>query len=222
VERSAKAVALFGGSFDPVHAAHVAVAQAALRRFHLDRVIFIPSGTPPHKKRQLAAYAHRFAMVALACCGHAKLVVSLAEAGADQSGQAMAYSVDTVRRFRKVYADGRTRLYFIAGADQFLGISQWKDAGQLLELCDFIVANRPGFELEKLRAAIPPGWLGAEPGRRSAPSIALRTRTVYLLESVSLDISATEIRARVRHHQSIRGLVPAAVEEYIHKQGLYR
>jgi nicotinate-nucleotide adenylyltransferase len=220
-----KAVALYGGSFDPIHSGHVAVAEEALRRFHLDRVIFVPSGIPPHKNRHLAAFSHRFAMIALACANNPRLAISLGEAGEDELGHEVKYSVDTVQSFRRSLKPRATKLYFVTGADQFLGISTWRNAEKLLGLCDFIVANRPGFDLEQLRSAIPPAALAStkEPAHAGGPKhIALRRTSVYPLESVAWDVSATEIRRRVRDHQSISGLVPQAVEDYIRKQGLYQ
>jgi nicotinate-nucleotide adenylyltransferase len=224
-----KRVALFGGSFDPVHLAHLAVAEAAMKQFHLDRIIFVPSGNPPHKTRHLVPYPHRFAMVALACAHDSRLLVSTAEAGPDQLGRGVIYSVDTVRRFRKIYRGPGVKLFFILGADQFLGIGTWKNCETLLGLCDFIVANRPGFELEKLRGAIPRRMLApaSKNDSRTLESgaitqIALRSTAVYPLASVAKNISATDIRRRLARHQTIRGLVPRAVEEYIRKQGLYQ
>lgn len=218
-------IALFGGSFDPVHSGHLAVARAAERRFHLDQIHFIPSGHPPHKRHnELSPFAHRFAMVALACSGHARFVPSLAEA---QSGSdRIFYSVDTVRRFRRNLREPDDRLYFLLGADSFLDIQAWKDYRTLLELCDFVVVNRPGFPIDALRRVIPPE-LFASPkmhprtASRRPRSIALRRTTVHLLDTVASQVSSTEVRRRLDRGQSIHGLVPARVEEYITKQALY-
>ncbi|MGH9593174.1 MAG: nicotinate-nucleotide adenylyltransferase [Bryobacteraceae bacterium] len=219
-------VALFGGSFDPIHSGHLAVARAAVQRFHLERVHFIPSGIPPHKqRRKLASFADRYAMVSLACAGHTEFVPSLLEGGEDHSGRVISYSVDTVRHFRHALHGRAENLYFILGADQFLGISTWRDYETLLGLCDFIVANRPGFRLETLRLVIPPELLGrhkAHPKPDDPNAILLRRTTVHPLETVASEISSTEIRRRVRNAASIDGLVPARVEEYIEKQALYR
>ncbi len=219
-------VALFGGSFDPIHAGHLAVARAALRRYHLDALFFIPSGRPPHKHRHiLAPYAHRFAMVALACADHPQFVPSLAEAGPDLSGREVFYSIETVRHFRRVFHQPGDRVYFILGADSFLEIPTWKEYEALLGSCDFIVASRPGFRTDALRLVIPPELLG-RPSARGAPpdprAIALRRTTVHVLDTVASHVSATEVRRRLHREQSIRGLVPARVEEYIGKQALYR
>ncbi len=94
-------IALFGGTFDPIHIGHLAVARAAERRFHLDEIHFIPTGRPPHKHRRgMASYADRYAMVALACADHPRFIASLAESGEGHSGREIFYSVDTVRRFK--------------------------------------------------------------------------------------------------------------------------
>ncbi len=217
--RRLQRIGLLGGSFDPVHVGHLAVARAACRRFHLDEVHFIPAGRPPHKPRQeLAPFPHRYAMVALACAENAHFVPSLAEAGADYSGRQPHYTIETVRRYRREYP--HARLYFIAGVDAFLEIPTWKEYERLLGLCDFIVASRPGYRLEALRLVIPPELLGrtASPARNV---IALRHTAVHLLDTVASHVSATEIRRRRQRRQSIHGLVPVRVEEYIVKLALY-
>jgi len=213
-------IALFGGTFDPIHAGHLAVAQAADRRFHLDSVYFIPSSRPPHKsKSALAPFVHRYAMVALACADHPKFRPSLAEAPVDGATPHVYYSVDTVRRFHREHPDDQ--LFFILGADQFLEIPTWRHYEALLDSCDFIIASRPGFRIEALRLVIPPEKLG-----RTASSdpnkIQLRKSVVNLLTTVSSHVSSTETRERLARGQSIHGLVPPRVEEYILGQALYR
>ncbi len=227
-------IGLFGGSFDPVHSGHLSVARAADRRFNFDEIHFIPASRPPHKlKQHLAPFPHRFAMVALACTEHPHFVPSLAEAGEDFSGTQLHYSVDTVRYFRHAFNGIGDRIFFIIGADAFLDIPMWKEYEELLGLCDFIIANRPGIRLEALRLVIPP-HLHAGPTdtkrekdddqvAHGSPVVArLKKTTIYLLENVSSEVSATEIRRKANRGQSIHGLVSARVEEYILKQGLYR
>jgi nicotinate-nucleotide adenylyltransferase len=226
-------IALFGGTFDPVHIGHLAVARAAERRFHLDEVHFIPTARPPHKSRITASYVDRYAMVALACADHPRFLPSLAESGVNlkrRSGEAPSadetfYSVDTVRHFKHKLRGTGARLYYMLGADSFLQIPTWKDYETLLGLCDFIVAARPGFRLEALRLVIPPD-LFPKPGSREESldprAISLRRTTVYVLDSVSSDVSATEVRHRLDNNKSFHGLVPPRVEEYITKQALYR
>jgi nicotinate-nucleotide adenylyltransferase len=225
-KRRGQRIALFGGTFDPVHSGHIAVARAALRHFRLDRIYFIPSGRPPHKRgRELAPFPHRYAMVALACAGQDRLVASLAEAGKDLAGREIFYSVDTVRRFRKEALKHGDHLYFMMGADSFLQIKTWRTPEILLGLCDFIVASRPGFSSAALRRAVPASVLpraqeNSQPQREGV--LALRRSTVFLLDTVSSPVSATDVRRRIKHGRSIRGLVPASVEEYITRQGLYQ
>jgi nicotinate-nucleotide adenylyltransferase len=137
--------------------------------------------------------------------------------------------VDTVRYFRHTYHGHGDRIFFIVGADAFLDIPMWKEYETLLGLCDFIIANRPGIRPEALRLVIPPDLIARRDAKKEAeadpPSqvvARLHRSTVYLLENVSSDTSATDIRRRANRGQSIHGLVSARVEEYILKQGLYR
>jgi nicotinate-nucleotide adenylyltransferase len=219
-------IALFGGTFDPIHIGHLAVARAAERRFHLDEIHFIPTGHPPHKPlRGMASYADRYAMVSIACADHPKFVPSLAESGAGHSGREVFYSVDTVKHFKQKHHGPGVHLYFLLGTDSFLHIPSWKDYETLLGLCDFIVASRPGFDVAALRLVIPPE-LFARRGAAHAPldprAIALRRTVVYVLDTVSSHVSATDVRHRLDRHQTIHGLVPPRVEEYITKKALYR
>jgi nicotinate-nucleotide adenylyltransferase len=215
-----RSVALFGGTFDPVHAGHIAVAQAAQKRFHLDAIYFIPSSRPPHKaKPALTPFVHRYAMAALACSDHPGFVLSLAEAPVDGAAPHVFYTIDTVKRFHREHPDDK--LYFIVGADQFLEIPTWKNYEALLDSCDFIVASRPGFRLDALRLVIPPEKLGRA-GMHDPQKIVLRKSVVHLLTTVASHVSSTEVRHRLERHQTIRGLVPTRVEAYILGQALYR
>ena len=220
-----RSLALFGGTFDPVHRGHVAAACAARDRFGLDAVHFVVAGRPPHKSRvPLSPYPHRCAMVALACAGQPRLSLSLAEAGPDFSGSATSYSIDLVRAHRKRLPRA-AHLYFLVGADAFLDIGTWRESEALLDSCDFIVVSRPGFRLEALRAALPAGMLAAESKARHPAergSLQLRRSTVHLISSVHVDVSSTGIRSRVARALSIRSFVPRGVEDYICKQALYR
>jgi len=215
-----RSIALFGGTFDPVHTGHMAVAEAARRRFHLDAIYFIPSSRPPHKsKSALTPFVHRYAMTALACADHSIFIASLAEAPLNGAATHVYYTIDTVRKFHREHPDDR--LFFIVGADQFLEIPTWKNYDSLLDACDFIVASRPGFRLDALRLVIPPEKFGRVE-EQDDRKIILRKSAVHLLDTVSSHISSTEVRERLERRQKIHGLVPARVEEYILGQDLYR
>ncbi len=224
-DRGTRKIALFGGTFDPIHEGHLAVARAAQRRFRFDEVHFIPAAHPPHKPAgELLPFAHRFAMVALACAGQPRFVPSLAEANANGASGGACYSIDTVRRFRRELCRPGDRLFFLLGADSFLEIGTWKEYETLLGLCDFVVASRPGFSGEALRKAIPARLL-AKPHNKAkaeANAIPLQRTTIYLLNTVASRVSATAVRRRLDTGRSVHGLVPSAVEDYINKQALYR
>jgi nicotinate-nucleotide adenylyltransferase len=213
-----RSVALFGGTFDPVHSGHMTVAEAAERRFHLDAIYFVPSSRPPHKaQRELTPFIHRYAMTALACTEHPAFVPSLAEAPSVPPH--IFYTIDTVRKFRRMHPEDH--LYFIVGADQFLEIPTWKNYEALLDSCDFIVASRPGFRIDALRLVVPPDKLGRI-AREDANKIVLRKSTIHMLTTVASHVSSTEVRARLERKATIHGLVPPRVEEYILGQALYR
>ena len=158
-------------------------------------------------------------MVALACADHAGFLPSLAEAPVEGAAPHVFYTYETVRRFHREHPDDH--LYFILGADQFLEIPTWKNYESLLDSCDFIIASRPGFRLDALRLVIPPEKLGRTPSH-DPHKIVLRKTTVHLLTTVASHVSSTEVRQRLAKQQTIHGLVPARVEEYILGQALYR
>lgn len=220
VANERRAIGIFGGTFDPIHSGHLVVAAAAARRFRLDQIYFVPSSRPPHKKPQeLAAFSHRYAMVALACANRTRFVPSLAEAPHDEGVPQIFYSVDTVRRFHQECP--RNSIYFILGADSFKEISIWRSYEALLDSCDFIIASRPGIRVEALRRVIPAHLLGHHDADNQN-TITLRKSMVHLLTSVASDVSSTDIRRRCKRGASIRALVPPAVEDYIRRQALYR
>ena len=186
-------LAIFGGTFDPIHNAHLAVAREATARFQLDRVWLIPAEKPPHKKGVThAPYEDRFHMVELACLGEPKFEASRLEEGSGGS-----YSIDTIEKVRAHLSPGDA-LFFVIGADAFAEIESWRRWQDVVRAVEFIVVSRPGH-------------------RYSVP----RGANVHRLETVDLPVSSSEIRRRLAAgDQSVE--VPAAVLEYIHARGLYR
>ncbi|MFA4028841.1 MAG: hypothetical protein GDYSWBUE_001123 [Candidatus Fervidibacterota bacterium] len=197
-----KRLGIMGGTFDPIHMAHLLAAEEARFRFNLDKVVFVPCGVPVHKKPyEVTPAEHRYAMVLLATTGNPHFEVSRIEI----ERQGPSYAIDTVRAFKRLYGNGVT-LFFITGADAVLEILTWRDADKLVELCRFIAVTRPGYDLSKLEEVL---------GERYASAIDV-------LHIPEMDISSTKIRERVRNGEPIRYMVPDAVYDYIMRHGLYR
>lgn len=232
-------IALFGGTFDPIHSGHVRVAKAAARKFQLDQVLFVPCGHPPHKvSGRLTSFAHRYAMVALACESDSRFIPSLLESPKPDGRP--HYSIDTARALKRRLGP-KDRLFFLIGIDALLDLPNWRSYRSLLGLVDFIVANRPGFDERKIREVLPRDMTSPDHGPRMARgfeseagmqvsgagplargSIRLPKTTLYLLSGVHVPVASRDIRHEVAARRSIAGLVPPSVEEYIAKEGLYR
>jgi nicotinate-nucleotide adenylyltransferase len=191
---------IIGGTFDPVHYGHLVAADQARWHFELDRVVFVPTGQPWQKPVGVTAPEHRFQMVRLATADNPGFSVSRVEI--DAPGP--TYTVDTLRRLRAGMDPG-TRLFFIAGADAVLDLPSWKDPDELLGLTEIIAVTRPGWDLSRLAERLP-----AAAGR------------VHTLALPALDISSTDLRARVAAGAPVRYLVPDPVADYVAEHGLYR
>ncbi|HKW74670.1 MAG TPA: nicotinate-nucleotide adenylyltransferase [Terriglobales bacterium] len=217
-------VALFGGTFDPAHCGHLAIARAAAERFNLDRVYFVPADVPPHKRnRQLTDFQHRFAMLALATAGDNRFVPSLLDAPTGHPN----YSIDTIKRL-KFQLKKSDQLYYLIGMDAFKEISTWYQAEQLLAECEFIVASRPGFSLAEVGRALPEKLrpkdevLKALAKQHPSETVALPGATIHLLPEVAERVSSTQVRAAARKSvNQLARYVPRAVAEYIKKERLY-
>jgi nicotinate-nucleotide adenylyltransferase len=213
-------IALFGGTFDPVHAGHVQAALAAARKFRLDRVLFIPTGNPPHKHGdRLTSFPQRYGMVVLACAGDQRLIPSLLEAPT-QEGKPL-YSIDTVRKVRRSLHKS-DRLFFLIGVDAFLELPSWKEYRHLLDLVDFIVVSRPGFDANEIRKVVPEVMIPSGGTLNRPDTIRLRRSTLHVLRGVHMPVASRDIREAIGSGRSVTGLVPPLVEEYILKEGLYR
>jgi nicotinate-nucleotide adenylyltransferase len=217
-------VALFGGTFDPVHCGHLAVARSAAERFRLAVVYFVPADVPPHKRnRQLTDFQHRFAMLALATAEDKRFIPSLLDAPSGRPN----YSIETVRKL-KSQLNKSDRLYYLIGMDAFKDIGTWHQAEQLLAECEFIVASRPGFSLAEVGRALPESLrpkeeiLKALAKQHPSGTIALPGATIHLLPEVAERVSSTQVRAAAK--KSVNQLarhVPRLVAEYIKKEHLY-
>jgi nicotinate-nucleotide adenylyltransferase len=235
-------IGLFGGTFDPIHHGHLALARGAQERFHLGCVLFVPANIPPHKQQHpIASYFHRYAMVALATVNEKTFVPSLLEApegapvaeiagkkGRAEHAQAGAnYTIETVRRLKQTLKKS-DRLFFLIGIDAFNTIATWHEAAALFRECEFIVASRPGYSLADVANALPealrPKSAVTKPFARQPAKgdLVLAGVTVHLLENVHQNVSATAIRDAVAAKKPLTKFVDPAVAEYIKKMGLYR
>src|SRR5262245_36065869 len=212
-------IGAFGGTFDPIHNAHIQVARAVVRNFKLDRLLIIPAHRPPHKTTNAIANAyHRYAMAVLATLDESRLEVSTIELEAPER----PYSFETIGRLRSALGSNAT-LFFVVGADSFEEIHTWREPALLLSSTDLIVVSRPGHELNSSGEFFGSEVIDLRRGDR-APDIAehTKTRRVYLTDYVDSTVSSTGIRQRVLDGESIAEQVPEAVSHYIEKYSLYR
>jgi nicotinate-nucleotide adenylyltransferase len=222
-------IGLFGGSFDPIHRGHLALAQAAASRYSLRQVLFVPANVPPHKQKQpLTAFIHRYVMVALATQDDRRFVPSLLEAaGAESKSAAPNYSIDTVRRLKPTLKKS-DRIFFLIGIDAFRDVAQWREARALLAECDFIVASRPGYSLRDVAESLPedlrPPAAVTRPFHKQPAKgdLVLPGVTLHLLEGVKQSVSATAIRAAAAQGKPLARWLDSRVVDYIRKHGLYR
>ncbi|AIS52110.1 nicotinate-nucleotide adenylyltransferase NadD [Thermoanaerobacter kivui] len=204
MERELK-LGIMGGTFDPIHYGHLVTAEAVRFEFGLDKVIFVPAGNPPHKiKRKVTDKKHRYLMTILATITNPFFEVSTIEI--DSEGY--TYTIDTIKEFKKIYGE-KTQLYFITGADAVLEILNWKSADELLKLCHFVAATRPGIEGNRIDEEL-------------NKIKEIYGKIIYKVTVPSLAISSTDIRKRVAEGRPIKYLLPESVERYIQKYGLYK
>jgi nicotinate-nucleotide adenylyltransferase len=197
-------VALFGGSFDPPHHGHIAIATAAADVFDLDKILFAPVGRQPLKPDgRPAPFADRLAMVEFACLSDARFAAS--DLDAPRPDGSPNYTVETLATLRETMPDAR--LFNLSGADSFLNLRSWHEPERLLELAEWIVVSRPGFPLADLSV------LGLTPHQKSR---------VHLLQTVHEDVAATNLRERLEAGDPCTDVLAPAVSAYIEKHDLYR
>ena len=191
------ATGLMGGTFDPIHMAHLIIAEVALEQCGLDRVLFVPSAQPPHKcEGGVSSIEDRIAMVQLAIEGNDRLELSDIEA----RREGKSYTIETIRELRATLGPNES-IYFIMGADSLTQLSSWKAPKHLLDEVQIVVARRPGVN------------------EHEADPEALDR--VLILDGPLMEISSSDIRRRSGEGRSIRYLVPPAVESYIREKNLY-
>jgi len=186
-------IGVFGGLFDPPHIGHLIIAQHVFEEFHLHRILFVPSGNPPHKLNY-SPYQSRYAMTELAIAGNENFMISNIESSISDT----TYTIETVRALSKEKTD---ELYLMIGSDQWMEIETWKDPEELFRECRIVVMRRPHYEITK--------------ESKFLDRIMISTAPL-------IDVSSTIIRSRIRKDLSVRYLVESRVYDYIKSNNLYK
>ncbi|HEV2883499.1 MAG TPA: nicotinate-nucleotide adenylyltransferase [Pyrinomonadaceae bacterium] len=218
-----KRIAIYGGTFDPVHTGHLEIARQVSELFAIDQFLFVPARKAPHKHdREVTAPLHRHAMLVLATQADSRHCVSILEL----EGPERQYTVDTIAHFGRHFGED-AELFFVMGADSWLEISSWRESQRLMTMANLIVVTRPGFEF-----SVEPGAEGSPTvidvrGLKSAgevPELEPAKPAIFVTDAVMIDVSATEIREAVRDNrdEDLNRLVPLEVANYIRKYQLYR
>ncbi len=198
-------IGICGGTFDPVHTAHLAVAELVKSEYGLDKVLFIPSGMPPHKDlKNVTEPGHRLKMVQCAVCSNPGFEAVSMEI--ERSGY--TYTVDTLKELHSIYPKG-TEFFYIIGADVVMDLLTWRNAREVFALTSFIAVMRPGFSDDDFNS-------------RLAELKENYNANINCMEIPLLDISSTYIRERVKEGKSIKYLVDHKVLEYIVENNLYK
>jgi nicotinate-nucleotide adenylyltransferase len=195
--RNRKKIGVLGGTFDPIHVGHLVLAEQVQEKFELERVIFIPSASPPHKTEQkLSPADYRFEMTKLALEGNPFFFASDIEL----KREGLSYTVETLKELKELYKD--SEIYFLTGSDVLNEITTWKDPEEIYKLAKLVIGIRPGFD-------------------KFDPEDHFAKRSI-IVNITGIDISSTQIREKVKKGESIKYLVPSKVEEYIKKKNLYK
>jgi nicotinate-nucleotide adenylyltransferase len=217
-------IAIYGGTFDPVHSGHLEVARRVTELFAIDEFLFVPARVAPHKLgRQVSSPLHRYAMLALATQTDSRLLISTFEL--DEA--APRYTVDTLAHFRS-RSDTFADLFFVMGADQWLEIASWRDWERLMTLANIIVVTRPGIEFSAANVgeviAKRVVDLRGRTSENDLRKIDAESPKIFVTDVVMVDVSATQVRRAARENlkEELDRLVPAEVANYIRKYGPYR
>ncbi len=218
-----KRIAIYGGTFDPVHLAHLEIARSVLRLFDIDELLFVPAQRAPHKLEQdVTLPVHRYAMLALATQKDERILVSTFELDAPDR----RYTVDTLAHFRSKFGQS-AELFFVMGADSWCEITMWREWERLMTMANHIVVTRPGYEIDGNQVTLSAQIVdlrGSDQWSLSSLGKEAEPRKVFVTDVVMIDISATEIRRAAREDRldNLRKLVPLPVADYISKYKLYR
>ena len=186
-------IGILGGTFNPIHVGHLILAEEALAKLSLDKVVFVPTHIPPHKNVGDAKPKDRLKMTELAIANNDSFEVSTFELDSKKK----SYSIDTLKSFRDKYGES-VQLYFITGSDLLKDLFSWKNVNEIFKMSKFIVANRAGYPLNNVPDEV---------------------ETVVI---TPIEVSSEDIRKRLKESRSIRYLVPEKVRSYIARHGLYK
>lgn len=198
-----KKYGIFGGSFDPIHYGHLMICEYIKEEMGLDKVIFIPTGNPPHKDLGVSA-EDRYEMVRIAISPNPDFEISDIET----TRVNLSYTVDTIRELKKIYKE--EKLYFLIGLDSLFQLKTWKKIGDLSQEIEFVVALRPGYiDKEEINNEI--DFLRENFGTK-----------INLIKTPLYEISSTDLRDRIHEGKSLRYLIPKKVLDYIEESGFYK
>jgi nicotinate-nucleotide adenylyltransferase len=215
-----KRIAIYGGTFDPVHSGHLEIGRRVSEFFAIDEFLFMPAHLAPHKVGQEAASAlDRYAMLALATQGEPRLAVSRFEL--DRPGA--QYTVDTLVHFRSNHSE-LVELFFVMGADSWAEITTWREWQRLVTLANLIVVTRPSHDIALNGLADSTSHVVDLRGENKVGLVESGATTVFVTDAVMIDVSASAVRRAVRNEdeKELERLVPSSVADYIRKYGLYR
>lgn len=199
-------IGIMGGTFDPIHFGHLVLAEEIRTNFELEKIFFVPVGKPPHKGQSNITNKNlRYSMTMLASMSNPNFEVSKIEIESEE----VSYTINTIKKIKERLDNDNIEIFFITGADAVMEIETWKDYRELLTLCSFIGATRPGIDAVQLEAKI--AYLRKTYGAK-----------IHITHIPGLAISSTDIRRRIKEGRSFKYLLPEAVESFIIKHNLYK